>query len=180
MADLERADYRGRMKTVGMNAVWTMGIVAALLAAHWTGAVQASPQATSGASESQQAKGLTFSGDVALWTVAIKPDKTADFEKVLARVRDAMQKSEKPERRQQAEGWRVMKMEKPLPDGNIAYVHIISPVISGADYTLLKAIYDEFPAESQPLYGLYRDAFAQNLALSTGTIVMDMSKSQQP
>ena len=121
---------------------------------------------------------LTFEGDTALWTVAIKPDKTADFEKVLARVRDALQKSEKPERKQQAAGWRVMKMDKALPDGNIAYVHIIMPVVSGADYTLLKAIYDEFPAESQELYGTYRGAFAQNLALASGSIVIDMSTPQ--
>jgi hypothetical protein len=69
-------------------------------------------------------------------------------------------------------------MEKPMPDGNIAYIHIISPVVAGADYTILKAIYDELPGESQPLYALYRDAFAQNLALATGSIVMDMSKPE--
>jgi hypothetical protein len=155
-----------------MRTVWAAALMAIALGAYQLGAQSA--QEPEG---HQKAAGLTFQGDVALWTVAIKPDKTADFEKVLARVRDALQKSENPQRKQQAAGWRVMRMEKPLPDGNIAYVHIISPVVTGADYTLLKAIYDEFPSESQPLYGLYRDAFAQNLALATGSIVMDMSKT---
>jgi hypothetical protein len=158
-----------RRRTICMVA-----ILLAITGAYLLGA-QAAPAAQASTGE-HQAKGLTLSGDVALWTVAIKPDKTADFEKVLARVRDALQKSEKPERKQQAAGWRVMKMDKPMPDGNIAYVHIITPVVPGADYTLLKAIYDEFPAESQELYGMYRAAFAQNLALASGSIVMDMSK----
>src|SRR4030095_16931676 len=77
---------------------------------------------------------LTFDGDVALGTVAIKPDKTADFERVMNRLREALMNSEKPQRREQAKGWRVVRIGKPLPDGTIAYVHVISPVVSGADY----------------------------------------------
>lgn len=158
-----------------MRAVWIAMAVMTVLGVspfRGYGAAQAPPEGH------QQVQGLTFHGDVALWTVAIKPDKTADFEKVLARVRDALQKSESPQRKQQAAGWRVMKIEKPLPDGNIAYVHIISPVVGGADYTILKALYDEFPSEGQQLYELYRGAFAQNLAVATGSVVMDMSKPQ--
>jgi hypothetical protein len=162
------------MKSVRVAVVRTVTVVAMLLGAYHLGAQ--APQPGTQESQHSQPQRLTLQGDVALWTVAIKPDKTADFEKVLARARDALQKSENPQRKQQAAGWRVMKMEKPLADGNIAYVHIVSPVVTGADYTILKAIYDEFPDESQPLYALYRDAFAQNLALATGSIVIDMSK----
>ena len=129
-------------------------------------------------SDDSAASGLHFTGDVALWTVAIKPDKTGDYEKVLMRVRDALQKSDDPQRKQQAAGWRVMKLSEPLPDGNVAYVHLITPVVAGADYTLLKPIYDAFPSESQDLYALYRGAFAKNLALATGTFVVDMSKTE--
>ena len=39
---------------------------------------------------------LTFPGDVALWTVAIKPDKTAAFEQIMKRVGDALAKSSIP------------------------------------------------------------------------------------
>ena len=116
---------------------------------------------------------FTMSGDIALWTVAIKPDKTADFEQVLAKLRSALANSSDATRRQQAEGWKVMKIEKPLPDGNIAYVHVISPVVKGADYAVLQTLYDELPDERQQLYDLYRGAFAQNLALSAGAIVMN-------
>jgi len=72
---------------------------------------------------------LTFQGDVALWTVAIKPDKTSKFEQIMTRVREALAKSPDTARQRQAAGWKVMRIEKPLPDGNIAYIHVISPVI---------------------------------------------------
>ena len=116
---------------------------------------------------------FTMSGDIALWTIAVKPDKTADFEQVLAKLRSALANSSDATRRQQAAGWKVMKIEKPLPDGNIAYVHVISPVVKGADYAVLQTLYDELPNERQQLYELYRGAFAQNLALSAGAIVMN-------
>lgn len=115
---------------------------------------------------------LTFDGNTALWTVAIKPDKTADFEQIMKRVHEALLKSADPQRRQQAAGWKVMRISKPLADGNVAYVHIVDPVVSGADYTIMQTLYDAFPEERQALYQLYRGAFAQNLSLATGTIAV--------
>ena len=117
------------------------------------------------------AQKLTFEGDTALWTVAIKPDKTADFEKILAKLQEGLKKSDKPERQQQAAGWKVMRLAKPLPDGNVAYVHIINPVVPGADYTVMQALYDMYPEERQALYEMYRGAFAQNLSLAVGNMV---------
>ena len=142
------------------------------------GAYQLGANTTQENTADSRAQALTFQGDVALWTVAIRPDKTSDFEMVLSKLRQALHKSENAERRQQAAGWRVMKMDKPMPDGNIAYVHIVSPVVAGADYTVLKAIYDEFPDDSQQMYALYRGAFAQNFGVATGSVVIDMSMPQ--
>jgi hypothetical protein len=68
-----------------------------------------------------------------------------------------------------------MKVAKPLPDGNIAYVHIVNPVVKGADYTIMQALYDAYPDERTALYELYRGAFAQSLALATGSIPVDLS-----
>jgi len=119
----------------------------------------------------QAAPKMTFEGDTALWTVAIKPDKTADFEKIVAKLHEGLAKSDKPERKQQASGWKVMKLAKPLPDGNIAYVHIINPVVPGADYTVMQALYELYPEERQALYELYRGAFAANLSLAVGNMV---------
>jgi hypothetical protein len=126
-------------------------------------------------------KPITFDGDTALWTVTIKPDKTADFEQVIAKLREGLTKSEKPERKQQAAGWKVMKAAKAMPDGNAIYTHIIHPVVPGADYTVMTILYEAFPdpAERTNLYNLYRGAFAANLGAVPGTIVVDLSKAAQ-
>ena len=126
------------------------------------------------ASESAPKK-LTFDGDVTLWTVAIKPDKTQAFEQIMAKVGTALAGSTDPTRQRQAAGWKVMKIEKPLPDGNVAYVHVINPVIHDADYTVMQILYDAFPDERQALYESYRDAFAANLSMATGPVAVDLA-----
>jgi len=157
--------------------------VAVMLPATAHAAPQAASPAIAPTQTTQQAAPaapkFTFSGDIALWTVAIKPDKTADFERIMARLRDALLKSEDPQRHRQAEGWKVMRLEKPLADGNIAYVHVINPVVPGADYTVMQALYEAFPDERQALYDTYRGAFAQNLSLASGSVVLDLSKAPQ-
>jgi hypothetical protein len=145
--------------------------IALLLLLVWTPAsTRVVAQSASPASTHQK---LSFEGDTALWTVAIKPDKTADFEQVMRKVHDALDQSEDPERRAQSAGWKIMRIAKPLADGNIAYVHIVHPVVSGADYTIMQTLYDAFPEERQTLYELYRGAFAQNLSLATGSIAVE-------
>lgn len=134
------------------------------------------PTGTIAQSASSAASSLTFTGDVVMWTMAIKPDKTADFEAIMAKLRDGLQKSAKPERHQQAAGWRVVKVPTPMPDGTVAYVHLINPTVPGADYTIMQILYDEFPDERQSLYEQYRGAFAKNLSLVNGQIVVDLSK----
>lgn len=120
---------------------------------------------------------FTMEGDLALWSVAIRPDKTADFEQVMAKVKDALAKSEAPEAKKQLAGWRIVKMMKPMPDGNIIYTHVITPV-AGADYNILQVLYATFkdPTEQKALYDLYRGAFAANLGASMATLVSDFSK----
>jgi hypothetical protein len=145
-------------------------LVCVLFAAGAVPAAQQAPETTSSSSQK-----LTFDGDLALWTVAIRPDKTADFELVMNRLREALMKSDDPQRREQAKGWKVVRVDKPLPDGNIAYVHLINPVVQGADYTIMQTLYDEFPDERQQLYDLYRGAFAKNLGLGFGDIAIDMA-----
>lgn len=165
-----------------MKAVIGLAIAGVLVAAPGVARAQAAQTQTAptqAAATQPAAQKLTLGGDVALWTVAIRPDKTADFEQIMTKLRDALLKSSDPDRRRQAEGWKVMRLEKPLPDGNIAYVHIVSPVVPGADYTVMQILYDAYPDERQALYDLYRGAFAQNLSLATGNVVLDMTKAPQ-
>ena len=95
---------------------------------------------------------LTFDGDAGLILMQVKPDKTADFESVMAKLHQALAKSDKPERRQQANGWKIFKSTDPGPGGNVLYVAIIAPAAKGADYTVAKILYEVFPTEVQAIF----------------------------
>ena len=125
-----------------------------------------------------QATKLAFDSDLVLWQLAIKADKTADFEALMGKVKEALTKSDKPERKAQAASWKVFKMAKPLPDGNIAYLLQLQAPVKDADYTLLNILYEANtdPAAQKALYDQYRGAFAATLAQTPYVAVLDLSK----
>jgi hypothetical protein len=102
---------------------------------------------------------LTLNSDAVLMTLLIKPDKTADFELVLAKLKEALQKNENPERQRQAAGWRVFKGSEPV-QGNAVYIMRIDPVVKGQEYDITRLIAEVFPVEVQEIFPKYRDAFA--------------------
>ncbi len=144
------------------------------------GAMLVLPALSANAQDAQPAAApqkFTMEGDLALWSVSIRPDKTADYEQVLGKVKEALTKQGTPDAQKQLAGWKVVKASKAMPDGNIVYTHVIQPV-PGADYSILQVLYATFtdPMEQKALYDLYVGAFAGNLGLSSGTIAVDMSK----
>lgn len=142
----------------------------------YTAAAAPAPQ-EAGAGQQAAAQTMTFDGDIALWSVAIKEDKTADFESVMTLLKASLAKSDKPDVKSMAAGWKVMKGGKD-GKGNIVYTHVINPVVKGADYRILQNIYAVTPdnAEQKKAYDLYAGAFAGNLGLSVGAVVADLSK----
>ena len=102
---------------------------------------------------------LTLNSDAAIITLLIKPDKTADFELVLNKLKEALNKSEKPERKQQAAGWKVFKSSQ-MAQGNAVYVMRIDPVVKGQEYDITRLIAEVFPVEVQEIFAKYKDAFA--------------------
>ena len=52
---------------------------------------------------------FVFSGDGGVILNFVKADKTADFEMVMGKLKEALAKSEKPERKAQAAGWKVLQ-----------------------------------------------------------------------
>jgi hypothetical protein len=115
--------------------------------------------------QGQASAGRVFGSDAGMIFNQIKPDKTADFEMVIDRLREALQKSENPVRRQQAAGWRVFKSVEPGPNGSVLYVFWVNPAVKGEDYTVSKILAEAFPQEAQQLYQTYVGAYAggQNL-----------------
>src|ERR1041384_2007041 len=120
----------------------------------------------------------TFTGDVVVMAYAINPDKTADYEKVIAQLKDALSKSEAPEATEQRGGWKVIKNAMPNPDGSIVYIHIISPVVKDADYSIMNNIYTAVkdPAAAKAVFDMYRGAMRRALFVIQGPLVNDLSK----
>jgi hypothetical protein len=118
-----------------------------------------------------------FSGAAGLILYTIKADKTADFEAVMNKTKEALGKSDKPERKQQAASWRVYKSDTPHPqNGNVTYVMIIDPAIKAADYNVINVLNEVFPAEIQALFKQYTEAFASGLIPINLVAVADYSK----
>jgi hypothetical protein len=120
----------------------------------------------------------TFTGDIVVMAFAINPDKTADYEKVIAQLKGALSKSEAPEAKEQLAGWKIIKNAMPNPDGSIVYIHIISPVVKGADYSVMNNIYAAVknPEEQKAVFEMYRAAMKQPLFVIQGPMVADLSK----
>jgi len=118
----------------------------------------------------------SFSSDAGLVLNFIKADKTADFEAVLAKLKEALQKSDKPERKQQAAGWRVFKAVEPAQAGTVLYVFIIDPPVKGADYTVSTILAEAFPQEVNTLYKQYAESYAQGQNFVNLTLVSALGK----
>jgi len=101
-----------------------------------------------------------FASDAGMVLNFIKPDKTADFEAVVAKLHDALQKSDKPERKQQAASWKVFRASEPGANGSVLYVFTIDPAVKGADYTVSTILAEAFPSEVQALYKSYAESYA--------------------
>ena len=147
------------------------GLVAGALSAT-TAFAQAAPAAAAQAAPTAR----MFASDGGMVLNFIKPDKTADFEAVVGKLKEALQKSAKPERKQQAASWKVFKSPDPAAGGNVLYVFIIDPSVKGADYTVSNILAEAFPTEVQALYKQYADAYASGQNFVNLTLVSDLGK----
>ncbi len=104
-----------------------------------------------------------FAADGAMVLHFIKPDKVADFEMVIAKLKEALAKSDKPERKQQAAAWKVFKSPDPA-GANVLYVFVIDPAVKGADYQVSNLIGEAFTgAEANDILTKYAGAYAQGM-----------------
>jgi hypothetical protein len=158
----------------GVQGVVSGMALAGVLFAGASNAAAQEPTPTPAQPAAEEKPVLPLEGDAVVMTVLIKPDKTADFEHVLNRLKEALQKSEKPERKQQAAGWKIFKATQQV-QGNAAYIFVIDPVVKDAEYDISRLINEVFPSEVQELFAKYKDAFAGR-AISSLTNFMTMSQ----
>jgi hypothetical protein len=138
------------------------------------------PAPSTQSQQQQQQPGLTFDQDAGLLLMQVKPDKTSDFEAVMGKLHEALTKTDKPERKQQATGWRIYKSTDPGPGGNVLYVAIVDPPLKGADYAVAKILYEVFPTEVQAIFPVYRDALAAGLNKVNLQLVQNFGQPAKP
>ena len=152
------------------------GLVVGALSAT-TAFAQATPAPAAPAAAAQAAPtARMFASDGGMVLNFIKPDKTTDFESVIGKLKEALQKSAKPERKQQAASWKVFKSPDPAAGGNVLYVFMIDPSVKGADYTVSTILAEAFPTEVQALYKQYADAYASGQNFVNLSLVSDLGK----
>lgn len=137
---------------------------------------QATPSSQPPAAQAKAAPQRLFNGDAGLILNFIKPDKTADFELVMARLKDALMKSDKPERKQQAAGWKVFKAAESGPNGSVIYVFMMDPATKGVDYTVPMILNEASPTEAQELYKKYAESFASGQNIVNLSVIAAMGQ----
>lgn len=142
------------------------------------GAILLLPAFSQSALAQAAAQKTTYSGDMVIIAYAVNAGKDADYEKVIATLKDALAKSSKPEAKQQLAGWKVMKNSTNQPDGSSVYLHVISPVVKDADYSITAIVYEvvKDPTEQTAFFNLYKGALQKPLFQIQGPMVSDFSK----
>ena len=88
----------------------------------------------------------------------ILADKAADFEMAMQKVKEALQKSPKPERKQQAASWKVFKAG-PGPTGTVLYAFVIDPSLKNSDYSIGAILVEGLGEDGRAIYQKYADCY---------------------
>lgn len=117
-----------------------------------------------------------FPGGAGLVINFIKPDKAAEWEGILDKIKEGLKASEKPERKAQASSWKVYKASEPAKDA-VIYLWLLDGAPVDQEYSMVKLMTELFPKEAADLYKQYSDAYTPpNLQIFHLTLVKDFSK----
>src|SRR5262245_58573366 len=166
--------FRNAIRPVrGGRPAWiAVGLVVLLLSAT---AVQAQQPAAPAGQAQAASNQRVFPNDAGMVLNFIKKDKEADFEMVMTKLKEALAKSENPQRKQQAASWKVFKSADPA-GANTLYVYVIDPSVKGADYQVSNIIAEAFPAEANDILKKYADAYAQGMNILNLVVLQDLGK----
>jgi len=70
----------------------------------------------------------------AVMLVPVKAPRAADYEAAITQLQRAFAASTDADTRRVAAGWTVMKANEADGKGNVIYVHVLQPTVSGVDY----------------------------------------------
>jgi hypothetical protein len=112
---------------------------------------------------------------------AVRPERVADFEKLIGYLQAALATSSDTTVRAQAEGWRVLKASETGPNGVVLYVFLFDPTVAGADYGLGRILAAAYPDQTklQEVWKLYTDSLATGGSLLNLTPVKVSEPQEQ-
>lgn len=113
---------------------------------------------------------LAFTHDAGMILFYIKPDKTADFEDLMTKLKDALAKSDAPEAKQQAASLRLFKSTAANPQMTI-YVMIADPIVKDVEYWFLPILYKAYPNDAQALFQKWQD-----IKVAPGQLTFDLAQ----
>jgi hypothetical protein len=116
-----------------------------------------------------------FTSDAGMMISVIKADKTADFEAIMVRIKEALAKSQDPKRKQQALNWRVYKGLEAGPGGNVVYIWWLDPPAKDVEYTVTDILREAFPNEAQDLWTKYIACFVSGQTMLNLQLIANMS-----
>jgi hypothetical protein len=109
-----------------------------------------------------------FNGAGGLILIYVQPDKTAQFEGAMQKVKEGLLKSEKPERKEQAASWKLFKAGAGAA-GQV-YVMTMVPSVKNVDYAIGAILTDTQPQEARAIF----DAYAGSLSPTQGQVVIPL------
>jgi hypothetical protein len=171
----------GSLSVSGRRTVLGLGLAACAVVCAASGLTAQTPPpqqtpAPAGAAQPAAESGLTAKSSPAMFLNIIKPDKTADFEAAMNKIKEALAKSDKPELKKLADGWQVLKVGETAGAGspNVIYLWLINPAEVGSAYDPGKILYDALPrAEADEIFNKLKDSYT-NLQRWTLEKVLDM------
>ena len=139
------------------------------------------PPAVPPATPAAVSSARTFTAPAGIILNAVRPERVADFEKLIGYLQAALATSSDTTVRAQAEGWRVLKASETGPNGVVLYVFLFDPTVAGADYGLGRILAAAYPDQTklQEVWKLYTDSLATGGSLLNLTPVKVSEPQEQ-
>jgi hypothetical protein len=150
------SDHRPRLAALVLAVAFVLGAVSLSFA-------QAAPAQAAAPAKAT----LEFKNDAGLIIFYIKPEKTADFEDLMTKLKDGLAKMDAPEAKQQAASLKLFK--NPVQSGATVAVYVLfaDPAVKNVEYWFLPILYKAYPADGQALFQKWQDVKAATPAQPT-------------
>ena len=157
-----------------VSSVFAVAVVLAPAAAFaqattTSGSSSTTAQQPAAAQPAPAAPKVPFTTPAGILLVQIKPDKTADFEEMVGKLKAGFAKTQDATLKSQAAGFKVYKSAEPF-GANALYVVQLEPTVPNSEYELFNMLLRTMTPEEQRAEGVadmwkrYADAFAAGLS----------------